>query len=98
MEVRKRVSRRCLSLIFLDCPSIFNVILTIDTDADLSFNGPCPVCDSQRVERKLCSAERTVTVVEIIRLESSEQVIDSIELTLAFALAIAWTCEKLQEK
>lgn len=43
------------------------------------------MCDSQRVERKLCSAERTVTVVEIIRLESSEQVIDSVELTLAFA-------------
>lgn len=36
--------------------------------------------------------------MEIIRLESSEQVIDSIGLTLAFALAIAWTCEKLQKK
>lgn len=49
-----------------------------------------PVRDRrQRGARKLCSVERTVTVVEIIRLESSEQVIDSIEIALARSLARA---------
>jgi len=77
--------------------SFFNVVwIGIDVASLLMAYVPCD--GRQRVKRKLCSAERTVTVVEIIRLESSEQVIDSIELTLAFALAIAWTCEKLQEK